>query len=147
MSFEEKSRAAPGPRSSKIRPLSEARPRTAARTLFIRDLVVPCAIGVHAHERGRRQRVRIDVSLTIAEPDAPHWDRIEGVPNYDDVVAGVQALVESGHVNLAETLAERIADLCLADRRIARARVRVEKLDVLSDGAVVGVEVERVFDD
>jgi dihydroneopterin aldolase len=33
--------------------------------------------------------------------------------------------------------------MCLADSRVTRVNVQVEKLDVLSDEAVVGVEIER----
>jgi dihydroneopterin aldolase len=43
-----------------------------------------------------------------------------------------------------ETLAEQIAALCLEDRRVRVARVRVEKLDVFVDATSVGVEIERV---
>ena len=42
-----------------------------------------------------------------------------------------------------ETLAERIATLCLREARIERVRVRVEKLDVYPEAASVGVEIER----
>jgi dihydroneopterin aldolase len=52
-------------------------------------------------------------------------------------------MVTAGHVQLVETLAERLAEACLADARIKVARVRVEKLDVFADAASVGVEVER----
>ena len=46
------------------------------------------------------------------------------------------------HINLVETLAEAIADLCLAHRRVIEVRVMIEKLDV-EPGASVGVEIER----
>jgi len=65
------------------------------------------------------------------------------VVSYDDVVAGIRAIVAEGHINLVESLAERVADMCLADSRVTRVNVQVEKLDVLSDEAVVGVEIER----
>lgn len=127
----------------KIQPISTPAARTAWRRLFVRDLIIDCAIGIHAHERGRRQRVAIDVTLDVADPDASHRDRIGEVVSYDDVVAGIRAIVAEGHINLVETLAARIADMCLADQRVARARVRVTKLDVLGNGAVVGVEIMR----
>jgi dihydroneopterin aldolase len=44
---------------------------------------------------------------------------------------------------LVETLAERIAEACLADPRIHLARIRVEKLDIFADAASAGVEIER----
>ena len=43
--------------------------------------------------------------------------------------------MQSEHVNLIETLAERIASQCLADRRVERVRVRIEKPDVRSTAA------------
>ncbi|OYV35424.1 MAG: diguanylate cyclase, partial [Acidocella sp. 20-61-6] len=49
----------------------------------------------------------------------------------------------AGHVQLVETLAERLCEVCLADARVLIARVRVEKLDVFADAASAGVEVER----
>ncbi len=126
-----------------LQPLSASTPTTVRRALFVRDLIVPCAIGVYAHEKGKRQNVRINVDLNIASPDAPHDDRIAQVVSYADVVAGIRTLVDQGHIHLVETLAERIADLCLEDRRVDWVRVRVEKLDILAEAESVGVEIER----
>lgn len=129
----------------KIRPTPAPVARTRRRRMFVRGLVLDCAIGVHPHELGARQKVRIDVDLHVADPDSPLGDRLSEVVSYDDVVAGIRSVVGAGHVNLVETLAERIADMCLTDRRIDRVRVRVEKLEVLAAG--VGVEIERQYTD
>jgi len=59
----------------------------------------------------------------------------------------MRAITEESHINLVETLAERIAGLCLADARVARVRVCVEKLDIYEEAASVGVEIERVRTD
>ena len=55
----------------------------------------------------------------------------------------MRSIVDAGHVRLVETLAERIAEACLADRRVHLARVRVEKLDIFADATSAGVEIER----
>ena len=60
--------------------------------------------------------------------------------------SGIGRLLGEGHIQLLETAAERIADLCLADRRCAKVRVKVEKLDVYTNAAGVGVEIERPRD-
>ncbi len=114
-----------------------------ARRLLVRDLVLDCQIGVHRRERGSRQRVRVCLDLDIAESGPPPADRLAEVVDYEPLVEGVRALAASGHVNLVETLAERIAGLCLAEPRTLRARVRVEKLDVFADTESVGVEIVR----
>ena len=126
-----------------IEPLKIADAAAGLRHVFVRDLVLECNIGVHQHEKGRTQRVRINLDLGVLEGYAAHQDRLENVVCYEDIVAKVRAIVADGHVNLAETLAERIAALCLQDPRCRSARVRVEKLDVFAEASSVGIEIER----
>ena len=110
----------------------------------MRDLVLPCAIGIHAYEHDAPQRVRINVELMVLEEAHNLPDRIEHVVSYEHIVDGVRTITGESHINLVETLAERIAGLCLADKRVARVRVGVEKLDIYQEATSVGVEIERV---
>ncbi|MGE5146156.1 MAG: dihydroneopterin aldolase [Candidatus Eiseniibacteriota bacterium] len=123
------------------RPASDITPRV--RQVFVRDLVVPCRIGAYHHERGAPQRVRVNVNLAVLEGDAPIDDQLVNVVSYEKIVEGVRRIAQSGHINLVETLAERIAALSLSDPRVRTVRVRVEKLDVFPDAGSVGVEIER----
>jgi 7,8-dihydroneopterin aldolase/epimerase/oxygenase len=114
-----------------------------SRRVFIRDMIVPAEIGAFRHERGVLQRVRINIELNVDEHDRPVEDDLRNVVDYDEIVRGVRGLLRGGHVNLVETLAERVATLCFADWRVTSAKVRVEKLDVYDDVDAVGVEIER----
>ncbi len=120
--------------------------------MFIRDLVLDASIGVHAHEHAARQRVRINLDLAVLDESgggtkmsraAVGRDELARVVDYEAIVNRVRAIVAAGHVQLVETLAERLAETCLMDERVSAARVRVEKLDVFADAAAAGVEVER----
>ncbi len=135
-----------GPRDTRtnIQPLRLADAERGARHVFVRDLELNVEIGVHRHERRRSQAVRINIDLTVAEGPTPIDDRLENVVDYETIVQGVKTIVAAGHINLVETLAERVAGLCLSDARVEAARVRIEKLHVLPDAASVGVEIERV---
>lgn len=113
------------------------------RQVFINDLVLDCLIGVHRHERDGSQRVRINLDLTVLESPEPIDDRLSNVLCYEDLIVKVRHLAMSGHVNLVETLAERLASLCLAEPGVQTVRVRVEKLDVFADAASVGIEIFR----
>lgn len=113
------------------------------RQVFINDLVLDCLIGVHRHERDGSQRVRINLDLTVLESPEPIDDRLSNVLCYEDLIVKVRHLAMSGHVNLVETLAERLAGLCLAEPGVQTVRVRVEKLDVFADAASVGIEIFR----
>jgi dihydroneopterin aldolase len=110
--------------------------------VFVRDLVVPCSIGIYPREKGLRRRVRVNAELMIDEPILGN-DEFADVVNYETIVAGIKAIAEAGHINLVETLADRVATLCLADRRVAAARIVIEKLDVYPEAESVGVVLER----
>lgn len=111
--------------------------------IFIRDLVLSCSIGVHDYEKLAPQRVRLNVDVTAREPGAALEDDIVKVVSYEDLVMGIRAIASVGHINLVETLAERVANLCLSDPRVVTVRVRVEKPDVIVEAGGVGVEIER----
>ena len=122
----------------------------ALRHVFLRDLVLAASIGVHPHEHAAPQRVRINIDLGVEDDGALPIsrrpigrDELSRVVDYEKVADTVRTIVDAGHVRLVETLAERIAESCLADRRVHLARIRVEKLDIFADAASAGVEIER----
>jgi 7,8-dihydroneopterin aldolase/epimerase/oxygenase len=120
------------------------------RHVFIRDLTLDASIGVYPSEHEKRQRIRLNIDLAVDDEGASPMSRkavgrddLARVVDYEAVANQARAIVSAGHVQLVETLAERIADAILQDGRIRIARVRVEKLDVFADAASAGVEIER----
>lgn len=111
--------------------------------VFIRDLEIDARIGVHAHEKNGAQKVRLNVDLSVVESAVPLDDSLSNTVCYEDIVNKIKAIVGKGHINLAETLAERIADACLIDDRVIAVCVRVEKINAVPEAAGVGVEIER----
>ncbi|GJM02329.1 MAG: diguanylate cyclase [Rhodomicrobium sp.] len=111
--------------------------------VFIKDLELMAVIGVYDHEKTNPQRVVANIDITVREMPKVA-DQIEHVVCYHQVVKKIQALCKDGHVNLLETLAENIAEACLADKRILALRVRLEKPEALREAASVGVEIERL---
>ena len=124
-------------------PLRIADAQKRIRHVFVRDLELEANIGVYKREKGKLQPVRINVDLTVEEMDGEVGDRLENVVDYGAVVEGIKSILGEGHLNLVETLAEKIAAHCLADERVKVARVRIEKLNVIAEAASVGVEIER----
>ena len=107
-------------------------------TVFVRGLEVEAGIGVHDHELGRLQRLVIDVSLDLA-PVA--IERLSDTINYETVAEAARTIVAEGHVGLVETFAERLAVSMLADERVRRCTVRIEKPGALAGAAAPGCEV------
>jgi dihydroneopterin aldolase len=109
----------------------------------VRNLLLPCSIGIYDHERDRAQRVRFNVELDVADPGSFTDGDLSKILNYERIVGSIKALAASGHFGLVETLAERIAALCLEDRRALKVSVSVEKLDVIFEAESVGVTIVR----
>jgi dihydroneopterin aldolase len=120
-----------------------ADPAPLTYVIRVRNFVAPMSIGVYAHEHERPQRVRINVEMTVALPAGRIDDDIRHVPSYEAVMAGLRRLVAAKHVDLVETLADRILTLALAHPAVQSAGVEVEKLDVFPEAESVGVRFER----
>ena len=113
------------------------------RLVFVRDLEIVVSVGVLEHEKRYEQRILISADLIVRDGYDGRSDRLEQVLDYGKLIDGITLLVQSGHFNLIETLAERVAAHCLADTRVESVRVRVEKPDIMPSCRSVGVEVER----
>ena len=113
------------------------------RHVFVRDLELMALIGIYEHEKTDPQRVIINIDLSVTEGEGPKDDDIGHVVSYEIVVKKVEAIIAAGHINLVETLCEKIAASCLTDKRVMAARVRVEKPDIIPNARSVGVEIER----
>ena len=118
--------------------------RAAMTRVFVTGLKVQAEIGVYKHEIGRVQPLVVDVELDLPTAGA---DRLSDTLNYETILAAARAIAGGGHIELVETFAERLAHACLADPRVTKARVRVEKpLALAPDAVAAGVEITLVRD-
>jgi 7,8-dihydroneopterin aldolase/epimerase/oxygenase len=113
------------------------------RRVFVRDLEIVASVGVLEHEKRYEQRIIVSADLFVHDDYDGVSDRLADVLDYGKVVDGIVRLVESEHVNLIETLAERIAGQCLTDSRVISVRVCIAKPDVMQSCRSVGIEIER----
>ena len=116
--------------------------RKAGAKVFVRGLQLDAEIGVYDHEYGRHQPLVVDVELDIS-PSA--WDRLADTINYETIATKAKAVAAEGHFQLVEAFAEQLARACLADERVSRARVRIEKPTALAPvAAAAGAEIVLV---
>ncbi len=113
------------------------------RKVFVRELELMARVGVYEVEHRYEQRLVVSVDLAVVDGYDGVSDRVSDVLDYGDVVGRIQRIVDAEHVNLLETLAERIALSCLDDPRVQLVRVRLEKPDILPGCRYVGIEIER----
>ena len=85
--------------------------------------------GVFDFERRQGQAFVIDLTLAVETASAAASDDLRDTVDYGSLVAAVKAAVERDPVDLIETLAQRLADVCLLDDRVEWVRVTVHKPD------------------
>jgi dihydroneopterin aldolase len=95
--------------------------------------------GVYPEERARGQQFLVDVVLMLDTSLAAGSDDVSDTVHYGELAAEVLAVVEGEPVSLLETLATRIATVCLRHSRVEDVEVTVHKPD-----APVGVELDDV---
>lgn len=113
------------------------------RHVFVNRLAVSARIGIHPHERAAAQTIWVSLDAAVAEGEAGP-DSIADVVCYEAMSNKVDDIIAQGHIDLVETLADRIADALLVDRRIRQLRVQVEKPDAIDRAQSVGIAIERL---
>ena len=83
--------------------------------------------GVLDFERRDGQVFRVDLVLGLDTRSAAESDDLRDTVDYGSLVVRVKRAVETDPVDLIETLAQRIADVCLEDERVDWTDVTVHK--------------------
>jgi 7,8-dihydroneopterin aldolase/epimerase/oxygenase len=103
--------------------------------------------GVYAFERERGQMFRVDAVLEVDTRAAAVGDDLEKTVNYAELAQKLYAVLAGEPVNLLETLAQRLANVCLADPLVDAVEITVHKpqaeLGVPFDDVTVAIRRER----
>jgi 7,8-dihydroneopterin aldolase/epimerase/oxygenase len=83
--------------------------------------------GVYAFERERGQMFRVDAVLELDTVAAAAGDDLDKTVNYAELAKGLYTVLASEPVNLLETLAQRLADVCLAYPLVDAVEITVHK--------------------
>ena len=129
-------------RKSMLRLFGVTKPTPVSTRIFVRGLMIQASIGVHPHEYESTQPVIIDVELDMGGMDLPKDDRLAETLDYGVVAEKAEEIALEAHVQLVETLAERICDWAFsADHRVMRVAVSISKPQALLKAEAAGVEV------
>ncbi len=113
------------------------------RTIYIKNWIIDAGIGIHAHELNKKQKIRLNITFYQDDSVPFTSKKISDVVDYEVHKNKIQALIDSKHEALVETLADRIARLCLEDKLVAGVAVELEKLEILPGLESCGVVIER----
>ncbi|MFB4298025.1 dihydroneopterin aldolase [Actinomadura sp. NTSP31] len=101
--------------------------RTDLDRIEVRGLRARGRHGALPAERELGQEFVVDVSLGLDTRPAAETDDLSRTVDYGTLAGRLVAAVEADPVDLIETLADRLAKICLEDPAVAEAEVTVHK--------------------
>jgi dihydroneopterin aldolase len=111
--------------------------------IYLHDLRIDTVIGVFDWERRVRQTVILDLEMAADIRRAAASDDLADTLNYKAVAKRLIEFVGHSEFQLVETLAERVAELVVAEFRVPWLRLRVNKQGAVRGARDVGVVIER----
>ncbi len=112
-------------------------------SVFVNDYVTLANIGLFESEKGRKQRVRFSVDAGCHYRSLADCEQRHQVVCYKSIVDEIENELSIGHVDTVETLADRLCNRILSDKRVLWVTLKVEKLEAIEGAASVGIQVTR----
>jgi 7,8-dihydroneopterin aldolase/epimerase/oxygenase len=97
--------------------------------ISVRGITAHAHHGVYDWERERGQTFRVDAVLELDTAPAAAGDDLAKTVNYAELAQRLHAVLTGEPVDLLETLAQRLADVCLADPLVDAVQITVHKPD------------------
>jgi FolB domain-containing protein len=111
--------------------------------IMIKDLSIQGIVGIKPDERIHKQEILVNAVLYADTRDAAKSDDIDDAVNYRTITKQMIAHIEAGEPMLVERLVQELADICLANERVASVEISVEKPGALRFARSVGIRVTR----
>ena len=114
------------------------------RRIFFSQLALDARIGILEHELRATQPLHIDAEFDVDIEQTVHDQDIHTVLDYRLLRQAIVDECTKAHVNLLETLIERVADRIQREfPTIKSLKIRISKPLAFSDCAAVGIELQR----
>ena len=120
---------------------------TVKRTVFIKDFVINEIIGIHKHEKIKKQKIKFNIILDVNQNSLPNEKDIKSIVDYEKITNKLENLSKSKKYNFLESLAEDSFKEIFEDERINSVTIKIEKPEAIKNAESVGVEVFKTRKD
>ena len=117
------------------------------RTVFIKNLIIEEIIGIHKHEKTKKQKIKFNITLDVDQNSVPDEKNIKSIVDYEKITNKLENLTRSKKYNFLESLAEDSFKVIFEDKRINSATIKIEKPEAIEKAESVGVEVFKTRKD
>ena len=113
------------------------------KKVIIKNLILNIFVGIHNFEKKKKQRVKFNIEVSTDPNLKPNNKDLTSILNYEEIINEIKFLVEKFHHKLLEDLAENIFEILFNKIIVKKAKIRLEKLDIIKNTDSVGIEVEK----
>jgi len=117
------------------------------RTVFIKDFTIEEIIGIHEHEKIKKQKIKFNIVLDVNQSSVPDEKNIKSIVDYEKITNKLENLTKSKKYNFLESLAEDSFKEIFEDKRINSITIKIEKPEAIKNAESVGVEVFKTRKD
>ena len=117
------------------------------RTVFINDFIIEEIIGIHKHEKIKKQKIKFNIVLDVNQSSTPDEKDIKSIVDYEKITNKLEKLTKKKKYNFLESLAEDSFEEIFEDKRINSVTIKIEKPEAIKNAASVGVEVFKTRKD
>ena len=110
------------------------------RKIIIKNLVLNIFIGIHNFEKKKKQKVRFNIEVITNPFVKPNNKDLTTILNYEEIINKIKILVKKEHHELLEDLAENIFTIIFQNKLAQKAKIKIEKLEIIKNSESVGVE-------
>ena len=113
------------------------------RKVIIKNLVLNIFIGIHNFEKKKKQKVRFNIEVITNPFVKPNNKDLTTILNYEEIINKIKILVRKEHHELLEDLAENIFIIIFQNKLAQKAKIKIEKLEIIKNSESVGVEFSK----
>ena len=117
------------------------------RTVFIKDFIIEEIIGIHEHEKIRKQKIKFNIVIDVDRNTLPNEEDIKSIVDYEKITNKLENLTKKKKYNFLESLAEDSFEEIFKDKRINSVTIKIEKPEAIKNAESVGVEVFKTRKD
>ena len=117
------------------------------RRVFIKDFVIKEIIGIHEHEKIKKQKIIFNIVIDVDQDVIANENDIKSVVDYEKITNKLKNLVKNKKYNFLESLAEDSFNEIFKDKRINSIKVKIEKPNAIKNAGSVGIEVFKTRKD
>jgi 7,8-dihydroneopterin aldolase/epimerase/oxygenase len=107
------------------------------------EVSVNISCGLHPWERHPERPTRLLITARLYAPLTTPRAADAPIVDYDLIRNRILALEGEGHIDLLETIADRIAETCFADLRVQACALSIRKPDIYNESRGAGIELFR----